>query len=437
MTAVRSLRIRLGQTDVGSLFGLDDGRVYFRFDDAYALDPRRPVLSASFGGGGENETRLQLLDPHFGPTFGSGGGRLPVFFRNLLPEGVLRRQLVADAGLSPDDELGLLAYCGTDLPGDVWALAESLDDPALGRLVTQGNDSYEMSSHQLPTPEAVSLSGVQPKVSLIDAPGGRYVMRSKASTGRHYIGKLPASDYPALPELEHLSLQLAQAAGVTVCRTELQPLAAIADRLPFSLRDDARNFLLVHRFDRDADTPSGRVHMEDFAQILQLAPDDKYRGTYAGIGIALRYISSSEDDLHELLRRIKVNELLGNYDAHTKNFSVLYTAAGPRLSPAYDVVAYAAYVRGAGHALRFFDGQQQAQRLTPINVRMLANAWDLAEKRMTATLADTVARAAQSWPALIAEAAIPQAQKAQLLEHLAQEPSVAAWKRRHAARTAT
>lgn len=435
MTAIKSLRIKLGEADVGSLFGLDDGRVYFRFDDAYALNPGRPVLSASFLGENEVETRLQLLDPLFKSTFGNGGGRLPVFFRNLLPEGVLRKQLVSDAGLSPDDELGLLAYCGTDLPGDVWALAENLNEAALGRLLTQGNDSYEMSSHQLPTPEAVSLSGVQPKVSLVDGPGGRYVMRSKQSNGRHYIGKLPASDYAGLPEVEHVSLQLAAAAGVNVCKAELLPLTAIADKLPFSLRDDARNFLLVHRFDRDADTTTRRVHMEDFAQVLELVPDEKYKGTYAAIGIALRYLTNADDELFELLRRIKVNELLGNYDAHVKNFSILYASTGPRLSPAYDVVAYAAYFKGKGNALKFFEDQIKTQSLTPKIVRMLSNAWELTETRMTAVLADTVDKAMRMWPGMIRDSAMSDAQKAQLLEHLAQEPSAAAWTKRRAART--
>lgn len=436
MTTVKSLRIKLGQSDVGSLFGLDDGRVYFRFDDTYALNPDRPILSASILGGDEAETRLQLLDPLFEPTFGSGGGRLPVFFRNLLPEGVLRKQLISDAALSPDDELGLLAYCGTDLPGDVWALSETLDEAALGRLLTQGQDSYEMSSHQLPTPEAVSLSGVQPKVSLVDGPGGRYVMRSKQLDGRHYIGKLPASDYAGLPEVEHLSLQLAAAADVKVCTAELMPLTAIADKLPFSLRDDARNFLLVHRFDRDADTPTGRIHMEDFGQVLQLAPDEKYKGTYAAIGIALRYVTGSEDDLFELLRRIKVNELLGNYDAHVKNFSILYTNAGPRLSPAYDIVAYASYFRGKGNALKFFEEQTKTQSLSPKIVRMLSNAWELTETRMTAVLTDTVDKAMRTWPEMIQDSTISDSQKKQLLEHLEEEPSAAAWKKRQATRAA-
>jgi len=64
-------------------------------------------------------------------------------------------------------------------------------------LIAQSRDSYEMSAGQLPTPDGESISGVQPKIGLVRAAGGRYVMRSKDSRGQHFIGKLPASDYPA------------------------------------------------------------------------------------------------------------------------------------------------------------------------------------------------------------------------------------------------
>ena len=63
MSMLRSLRIRLGQTEVGSLFALDDGRCYFRFDDAYALQGQdRPVLSQLYLASTEERTRAQLLD---------------------------------------------------------------------------------------------------------------------------------------------------------------------------------------------------------------------------------------------------------------------------------------------------------------------------------------------------------------------------------------
>ena len=76
MSMLRSLRIRLGQTEVGSLFALDDGRCYFRFDDAYALQgDNRPVLSQLYLASTEERTRAQLLDPTLrGKPIAVGGG---------------------------------------------------------------------------------------------------------------------------------------------------------------------------------------------------------------------------------------------------------------------------------------------------------------------------------------------------------------------------
>jgi serine/threonine-protein kinase HipA len=345
---------------------------------------------------------------------------------------VLRKQLIADAGIQVDDEMGLLSYCGEDLPGDISAIPERLDDGKMGKLLTEGHDSFEFSSHQLPTPQAVSLSGVQPKVGLVSEPGGRYVMRSKNSDGAHFIGKLPASDYEGLPEVEHLSMQLAAAAGVSVADAQLLPLHAIADKLPFTMRDDARNFLLVKRFDRDAATENGRLHMEDFAQALGFSPEDKYRADYASIGLVLLEASSKrEEDVFELLRRIKVNELLGNYDAHAKNFSLLYEADGARkLSPAYDVVAYGAYLDGKGHALHFIPDQAGKKMLTSGTLRILANIWQLSEVVMRSVLVETVAKAVRHWPAMIAESALSEGQKKRLLEHFERHPDIISWRRR-------
>ncbi|WDZ94432.1 type II toxin-antitoxin system HipA family toxin [Herbaspirillum sp. WKF16] len=432
---LRSLRIRLGTVDAGSLFALDDGRCYFRFDDDYALQGGgRPILSQLYCASTEERTRLQLLDPTLAANRGDGRGGLPPFFQNLLPEGQLRKHLVQRAGLAPDDEFGLLAYCGKDLPGDVSAVAEELDERRLGRLLGQGHDSYEMSSGQLPAPDGESLSGVQPKLALVKEPGGRYVMRSRDRAGAHFIAKLPATDYPNMPQVEFSSLTLAAAAGVDVCGFELEPLSAIAEHLPFGLRNDASRFLLVHRFDRDADTPTGRRHMEDFAQVTGTAPGAKYAGTYAAIGVVLAERSArGVEDVFELLRRIKVNELLGNFDAHLKNFSLLYrTPQEAALSPAYDIVAYAAYVGGEGHALAFVPGQRGKQLLTPAILRRLANIWSLPEPKLQAVLVETVERAMTQWPALIAALPFTEAQRARLLAHLDANASVAAWRRRAA-----
>ena len=118
MSQVCSLRIRLGEQDVGSLFELEDGQVGFAFDEAYATASMRPVLSQSYESARGSDVATGLL--------GEGRRELPPFFQNLLPEGALRRHLAKGAELSPDDELGLLALCGKGLPGDISAVEEPL-----------------------------------------------------------------------------------------------------------------------------------------------------------------------------------------------------------------------------------------------------------------------------------------------------------------------
>lgn len=450
MSVIRSLRIRLGLCDVGSLFEIDDGRIYFRFDDAYAKDTSRPTLSqvylmapspdalkadpARALAEAEAATVAQLLDPGLAVNRGDGHFGLPPFFQNLLPEGALRQQLIADKQLGEHDEFGLLAVCGEDLPGDVWALAETLEDDRLGRLVTQGRDAWELSSGQVPTPGATSLSGQQPKLALVADAEHRYVMRSKVSATEHFIGKLPTAQFDYLPEVEFASMQLAQAAGVATCRVELKPLSEIAGQLPHALTNDQRHFLLVHRFDRDVPTPTRRLHAEDFAQVTGRPGKRKYEGSYAEIGLVLMERSRRGiDDVLELLRRITVNELLGNFDAHLKNFGLLYGPGGvqPVLSPAYDIVAYGTYLGGRGHALKLLPDQAPRTMLSPMTVRRLANLWTIPEKRLRDAITDCVDRAMSHWPSLLPDLPLPDTHRQALSRFIAQVPAAMAWRKRH------
>ena len=130
----------------------------------------------------------------------------------MLPEGVFRTQLAQDRNCREDDHFVLFAACGLDLPGAIKALpAKDLSREEVTRLVTQDHDALEMSVTADPLPFGVSISGMQPKVGLIEQ-GGRYGARKRHGITR-IIGKLPQVDRPMLPEVEHLSLSLAGAAG--------------------------------------------------------------------------------------------------------------------------------------------------------------------------------------------------------------------------------
>ncbi|MBY4899170.1 type II toxin-antitoxin system HipA family toxin [Cupriavidus sp. AU9028] len=453
---VKALGIFIGQAQrVGVLFQyrLGDTQIVNRFvaDDAFANLAGAPTLSLSMRAA--DPAHQKALWGDVGSVLFNGayspanGWLLPPFFQNLLPEGVFRDHVAAQRHCDPKDHFEMLAACGRDLPGNLYALPLQLSRDELAHYVTQDADSLEMSVTAEPMESGVSLSGVQPKVGVIYE-GGRYVGRTRMQD-THIIAKLPVVGQPLLPELEELSLRLAAAAGATVTQARLAPLEQLAVEHGYDLGDADRrtNFLAVTRYDR---APGGRrVHTEDFAQVLGVAPEQKYvGGSYLDVAsVMMAAPSLGEPAVHELLRRIVVNEMLGNPDMHLKNIGLWYPdGVTPQLPPAYDIVGYAAYNRRVGHALHILPAQSSGKPKMPVREAREGNAAKpglgplvlrrfcaelaIPEKPAAKVLRDTVAAAAATWPAMIADSLLTVQQKTRLLAHFESHPLVESLLRR-------
>lgn len=444
---LKALAIYLGEQRAGLLFQYGDDNPILRFvaDDRFAaLGSMAPTLSLSMQAADPEAQRAlwaNVSAPIFNGRYSNRNGwLLPPFFQGLLPEGVFRDHVAAVRGCAPDDHFEMLAATGRDLPGNVYARPVELTRHEATGLVTQDADSLEMSVTEEPMEDGVSVSGVQPKLGVIQV-GDRYVGRTRMQD-THIIAKLPVVGYPLLPELEALSLQLAGVAGVNVCEARLAPLASLAVEHGYDLGNEVSGktcFLAVTRFDR---APGARFHVEDFAQILGVQPEDKYNHSYLAIAaVMLSEPSLGEPAVHELLRRMTVNELLGNPDMHLKNLGVIYRdGKTPTLSPAYDIVGYSAYQRRMGHALYIVPpglraaampaAARRQQSLTPSLVREFCGHLRLPEKPAIAAIQRTVLAAVKQWPALIAAAPLTDTQKGNLLAHLEAHPlAVSARKR--------
>lgn len=469
---IKALGIFIGQQRVGVLFqyalteehGRDDAAVINRFvaDEEFINLATAPILSTSYLASTPEEQLVFWRDVKSTPFNGRFSNKnrwlLPAFFQNLLPEGVFRDHVAELRQCSPTDHFELLAACGKDLPGNVYAVPVELSRDDMARYVTQNQDSLEMSVTAEPMEEGVSLSGVQPKLGVIKQ-GDRYVGRTK-DHDTHIIAKLPVVGQPTLPELEHLSLQLAAASGVNVCETYLEPLAKLEVQHGYDLGDADRttNFLAVIRYDR---SPTGRIHCEDFAQILGEMPEDKYGGlmrksapqTYLGIASVLLSLESiGEQGVHELLRRLSVNEMLGNPDMHLKNIGLRYPdGVTPEFPPAYDIVAYSASHKNVGHALLILPPElmpparrqasngvaESKQTLSPTVLRAFCAALAIPEKPAAKAITDCVKAAYEKWPKMIDASGITDQQKKRLLEHFYSHPLVASLAKREQARNAT
>jgi serine/threonine-protein kinase HipA len=260
------------------------------------------------------------------------------WFSNLLPEGPLREWIAQDKGVSENRELDLLLKVGHDLPGAVRVaeaeIGQTVFDAGRREIAIDANSSNHSQDIW-----RFSLAGVALKFSMLRA-GERFTSPGTGEGG-DWIVKLPDQRYQNVPLNEFSMMELARRVGITVPEVRLVHRDQLTD-IPDNLWPDSEDIAYaIRRFDR---TPSrGLVHIEDFAQVRGFYPRDKYKGTFETLA-ALIYRQYDVESLLEFSRRLIFNYLIGNGDAHLKNWSLLY--ADPRrpvLSPAYDLVATAIY----------------------------------------------------------------------------------------------
>lgn len=319
----RHYGVWLHEQRVGSIT-VSEGIIRFQLDDSYIHDANRAVLGLIFEDDLDAVHRSKV--------------RLPPWFSNLLPEGRLREWIAQDKGVSESQELDLLLKVGHDLPGAV-RVAEAETDQTVFDAGRREVATDTESEHDPKNVWRFSLAGVALKFSMLRA-GDRFTSPS-IGEGGDWIVKLPYQGYQNVPLNEFSMMELARKVGINVPEVRLihrDQLTGIPDRLWPDSEDMA---YAIRRFDR---TPSrGLVHMEDFAQVRGFYPHKKYTGTFETLA-ALIYRQYDTESLLEFARRLAFNCVIGNGDAHLKNWSLLYEdPRRPVLSPAYDLVSTAIY----------------------------------------------------------------------------------------------
>jgi serine/threonine-protein kinase HipA len=377
-----ALAVSLHDRRIGVINRISGDRYLFSFEEDYIEDAKRPTLSLSFKGqsGG-------LVIPTRAVT-----ARLPVFFSNLLPEGHLREYLATRAGVKQNREFFLLAVLGADLPGAL--TVTPMEQPIQS---TADRTSDRNSRERIPeTALRFSLAGVQLKFSAImEASGGLTIPAE--GVGGSWIVKLPSSRFPSVPEDEYAMMALARMVGIVVPQTRLIDVSAIRG-LPADAGAMEGKALAVQRFDRGEKGES--IHMEDFAQVFGLYPQDKYHHhSYANIASVLR-AETGEAGTYEFFRRLVFAVLIGNGDMHLKNWSLLYPGGRtPVLSPGYDFVATFLYIPNDSLALTF-GGSRSLSEITTDQVRRFAEAARLAASPLWRHVIDVTDRTVAAWEQL-------------------------------------
>ncbi|MCB2092699.1 MAG: type II toxin-antitoxin system HipA family toxin [Nitrospirales bacterium] len=386
MTSV--LDIFLNERRVGVLTLLPGGRNLFSFDESYADDPKRPVLSQSYF-----SAEGDLLTP---PKAYSG--KVPPFFSNLLPEGHLRAYLAERGGIKPTHEFYLLYLLGEDLPGAVIA------KPAKGFSLPRKKEEQERSeSKEAEQPLRFSLAGVQLKFSALMARNGGLTIPA-SGMGGNWIVKLPSPAYDNIPENEYAMMHMAAEIGIPVPETKLVPLSDIVG-LPDFGKLRGKQALAVKRFDRTED--GKRIHIEDFAQVYSVFPEKKYEGVSFTNIAGMVWTLTGEEGLRDFIRHLAFTILTGNGDMHLKNWSFIYRdGRTPELSPAYDLVSTIPYIPGDKLALKFLNTKDMM--LCDLQLfEKLAEKAGLPKKLVLDAAGETAEKTREAWKKNKAHYALP------------------------------
>jgi serine/threonine-protein kinase HipA len=175
--------------------------------------------------------------------------------------------------------------------------------------------------------DQTSLTGVQPKLSLHLQQHSDSARLTIVGLWGNYICKPQTPDYPQMPELEDLTMHLAELAKIKVVPHTLLRMS------------DGTLTYLTRRIDRTA--TGEKIAMEDFCQLTGHQTEHKYKCSYERVGkTLLQYTQTPQLDLINYFEVVLFCWLTGNNDMHLKNFSLYEPTPdeGPRLTPAYDLL---------------------------------------------------------------------------------------------------
>ena len=326
---VHELEVWLFADRVGTL-ALVDGRLSFRYAPGWLSRPDALALSASL--------------PLQAEPFDDRTSR--PFFAGLLPEGQMRRLIAQRFQVSGQNDFALLDHIGGECAGAV----SFLEPGQALRTSAQGDDVQWLSDEEvvaildeLPRRPMLagkdglrlSLAGAQDKLPVV-FDGERIGLPLDGTPSSHILK-------PAIHAVEDSVIN----EGFCMALAEAMQLKPAKAKIHVVLD---RPFLLVERYDRVVIAPGHRqrLHQEDFCQALGVVPEMKYQNEGGPdltqcFDLVRRATRPSAPQVLRLFDYVIFNALIGNHDAHAKNFSLLYSGKTPVLAPLYDTLSTAVY----------------------------------------------------------------------------------------------
>ncbi len=369
----KTLDVYLYRHLVGCLIQDEHGLMVFDYAENWLENPNAIPLSCS----------LPLRKERF--SFKECRG----FFTGVLPEESKREVIARIFGISARNDFAMLEQIGGECAGAVTFIPT-------GQLLPERDEHYREVSNQelaevlrtLPTrpllagEEGVrlSLAGAQDKIA-VRMDGDRISIPLGDSPSTHIL-KPDIERFQGVVFNEALCMQLAASIGLPTANVQTRSVEGI-------------DYLLIERYDRvvhmtsDGQAKLQRLHQEDFCQALGIPSEMKYQSE-GGPSLKqcfslLREVSSAPViDLQHLLDAVIFNLLIGNHDAHAKNFSFLYgdgtsVERGTRLAPLYDLISTVYYPELSKKMAMKIGGEYAADKIFPRHFERLAEEAALAK----------------------------------------------------------
>jgi len=279
-----------------------------------------------------------------------GNSECKGYFAGILPEGEVRKIIARNLGVSAGNDFSMLDRIGVECAGAVTFLSSDMAlQNKVHRYKRVTGRNIETILEELPRRPLLageegirlSLAGARDKLAVYISGGKIYLPLGNAPSS--HILKPEIAGYEHIVENEAICMTLAARLGLTTAGVR----TGQASR---------KKYLLIERYDRKpagiADPPVQRLHQEDFCQALGIIPDKKYEEE-GGVSVKqcfdlLRRVSTVPvTDLRCMLDAVIYNFIIGNHDAHGKNFSLLYDRSSQgittRLAPLYDLICTAVH----------------------------------------------------------------------------------------------
>ena len=369
---MESLDVYLRNRLAGRLDRHTDGSLSFCYDAGYLASPEAIVLSNTLPLSGEPYVERDIA----------------AFFSNLLPDEGVRRRIAEILHLTPEDTFGLLRILGGDCAGAVsfHVPGKRPNEPVKSRYrelsdAEAANLLRDLANRPLGIDEdfrGISGAGAQDKLiaCVVD---GKILLPLDGTPSTHII----KPDLPRFPQSvfnEWFCMKLSAACGFDTASCDI-------------VKFGGEPYYVTVRYDRQIENGAvKRLHQEDFCQLLKCRPEIKYQDqggpSIVDCARLLKSMRLPVTDLVSFIDRVVFNFIVGNGDAHGKNFSVVYRGKQPRLAPVYDVLSTTVYPAIAKRMAMKFDGKFEFKWISAAKIiRTFAKA-EIGEK----VVADSIAR---------------------------------------------